>query len=131
MKEIFIIILVLAGSLNLEAENVYEKYFTDHDFSQDDTITLCYEALFFLYLYKENQNPDLLKNGEDCLSLIIEKQEQNGEITNDPNVNPKLYTGIGIWALSLGYKITQKEKYKDAALKGGNFLIEEIKKWKN
>jgi len=130
MKEIFIIILVLAGSLNLEAENVYEKYFTDHDFSQDDTITLCYEALFFLYLYKENQNPDLLKNGEDCLSLIIEKQEQNGEITNDPNVNPKLYTGIGIWALSLGYKITQKEKYKDAALKGGNFLIEEINKWK-
>ncbi len=130
MKEFLIIILVLAGSLNLEAENIYEKYFTDHDFSRDDTITLSYEALFFLYLYKEDQNPDLLKKGEDCLSLIIEKQKENGEITNEPNVNPKLYTGIGIWALSLGYEITKKEKYKDSALKGGDFLIDEINAWK-
>ncbi len=131
MKEFLIILLMLAGSLNFhEAENVYETYFIDHDFSQDDTITLCYEALFFLYLYKENQNPDLLKKGEDCLNLIIENQEENGEITNDPNVNPKLYTGVGVWALSLGYEITQKEKYKDAALKGGNFLIEKIDTWK-
>jgi len=130
MKEFLIIILVLVGSLNLEAENIYEKYFTDHDFSRDDTITLCYESLFFLYLYKEDQNPDLLKKGEDCLSLIIEKQKENGEITNEPNVNPKLYTGIGIWALSLGYEITKKEKYKDSALKGGDFLIDEINAWK-
>ena len=130
MREFLIIFILLTGTLNLEAETTYEKYLKDHDFSQDNTITLSYEALFLLYLYKEDCDPNILKEGEECLNLIIEKQKENGEITNEPNVNPKLYTGVGVWALSLGYSITGKEKYRDHALKGGDFLIEEIERWK-
>ncbi|MEA1993189.1 MAG: hypothetical protein U9N35_02170 [Euryarchaeota archaeon] len=131
MKEWLIVLLLLGGSVNIhEAERVYDQYLDDRDLAQDDTITLCYEGLFFLYLYKENNNPTVLDRGERCLDIIIERQRDSGEITNDPNVNSKLYTGVGTWALSLGYDITGKEKYKKAALRGGNFLIEEIEAWK-
>ena len=132
MKEWLLILLIMGGTVQAqEADDIYDRYLAERDLSQDDTITCCYEGLFFLYLYRETKNPDVLERGEEALDLIIGRQEKSGEITNDPNVNPKLYTGVGVWALSLGYEITREEKYKDAALKGGDFLIGEVDKWKS
>ncbi len=131
MKEWLLIVLVLGAPLSLQdAEHVYEQYLHNRDLTQDDTITLCYEGLFFLHLYQENNDAEILEKSRKCLDLIIQRQKESGEITNEPNVNPKLYTGVGTWALSLGYEITENELYKNAALKGGDFLIEEVKKWK-
>jgi hypothetical protein len=92
----------------------------EKDFADMSIITLEYSALFLSEFERER--------AETILDLLLEYQENNGAISD--GINAKLCTGLAVFVLTEGYRITEEERYKEAALKGGDFLIEEIEEWK-
>lgn len=128
LVSIIVLILILDKFYFLSIEEKMEKqslkeykYLKNKDFDNVSVIRLGYLSIFLMDF-------DIEKT-EEILDKFVEMQSSDGEITD--NINSKLSTGLCVFSLIKGYEKTGEEKYKDAALKGGDFLIREIEIWKS
>ncbi|MEA1993651.1 MAG: hypothetical protein U9N35_04570 [Euryarchaeota archaeon] len=123
-----IIILLLLSQFSfitveerIENQGIQEYgHVKEKDLSDLSVIKMGYTAIFLTEFD--------IERSEKIFDRLVEVQKENGEI-ND-NINAKLCTGLCVFSLIEGYKRTDMEKYKKAALKGGKFLINEIEDWK-
>ncbi len=122
---VFIILLsrfyFISTEEKMEIQSLKEhEYIKNKELDDTSIIKLAYLSIFLTDFDTEKS--------KDILDRLIEIQKENGEISD--NVNSKLSTGLCIFSLIVGYERTGEEKYKEAALKGGDFLIKEIEEWK-
>ncbi|MCD6467093.1 MAG: hypothetical protein J7L10_04115 [Methanomicrobia archaeon] len=127
IASLIVLILLLDKFYFLSVEERMEKqslkeyeYIKNKNLEDTSIIKLGYLSIFIADFDTEKS--------EEILDRVIEIQKENGEISD--NVNSKLSTGLCVFSLIYGYEKTGKEKYKEAALKGGDFLIAEIEEWK-
>ena len=96
------------------------EYMRTKDLDEISAIKMGYLAIFLTEID--------LERSREMLDRIVEMQRETGEIGS--TVNGKLTTGLCVFSLIVGHEKIGEEAYREAALKGGAFLVGEIEKWK-
>ncbi|MHC1604479.1 MAG: hypothetical protein ACXQTP_00705 [Candidatus Methanofastidiosia archaeon] len=124
---------VPASATGNEALQTYNRMLSAWEpHEEEDMIDLCYISIFLFYLDKHENVPDALHKAVECSDIILQMQDKSGELARfegKKNVNSKLITGLGAWALSVAYWYTGDKNYAEGAKKAADFLIGEMEKW--
>lgn len=118
-----------------EASDLYQKTsFTWLPAESEDGINLCYRLILLVQMDLALSDPDLQAIAMGYAEEILLRQKASGEVMAQRdvnNVNSKLMTGLGAWALSAAYSYTGEERYASAARLAADYLIDEMEEWES
>ena len=116
-----------------DASGLYNQMLAGWDPATDpDGINLCYRGVFLMYTDVQYPQYEIQQKACACAELILGRVQESGIIlryTDRDNVNSKLMTGLGAWALSTAYWYTGDERYAEAARLAGDYLIADMDHW--
>lgn len=100
--------------------------------ADSDGIDLAYRCLFLIYYDVTHRSYEAQTKALRCADILVSRQRESGVIMRregGANVNDKLMTSIGTWALAAAYGYSGDDRYASAAERGGDFLIDEMRRW--
>ena len=131
----FIVVVAMASPAAAEpdAASLYRQMLSTWDpEAEEDGINLCYLCIFLLYADLSSPGYDMQQKAMACAERILSLVQDDGEVLRYPgtaNVNSKLITGLGAWALSVAYWYTGDETYAEAARRAADWLMKDMDAW--